>query len=209
MIRLLIADDHSIVREGLKQIIALTSDISVCGEASSGAEALQMIDGDFNLLLLDMNMPGTNGVELISLAQKTRPGLPIIVFSMHNESHVVINAINAGASGYFSKNSDPKLLLDAIRKVGSGQQYLDPNIAESLVFSNSTPEQRLAHSRLSPREREIFHLLAAGNSVKKIAEQLSVSNKTVSAHKANLMSKMKLKTLVDIVRYADNNDFNN
>lgn len=209
MIRLLIADDHSIVREGLKQIIALTSDISVCGEASSGAEALQMIDGDFNLLLLDMNMPGINGVELISLAQKSRPSLPIIVFSMHNESHVAINAINAGASGYFSKNSDPKLLLDAIRKVGSGQQYLDPNIAKSLVFSNSTPEQRLAHSRLSPREREIFHLLAAGNSVKKIAEQLSVSNKTVSAHKANLMSKMKLKTLVDIVRYADNNDFNN
>jgi DNA-binding NarL/FixJ family response regulator len=180
----------------------------VGGEASSGTDALQMINGDFDLLLLDMNMPGINGVELISLAQKSRPGLPIIVFSMHNQSHVAINAINAGASGYFSKNSDPKLLLDAIRKVGSGQQYLDPNIAETLVFSGNTPEQKLAHSLLSPREHEIFKLLSAGNSVKKIAEQLSISNKTVSAHKANLMDKMKLKTLVDIVRYADSNDLN-
>ena len=130
MIRLLIADDHAIVREGLKQLVKLTQDIGVAAEAGNGSETLEMIHRtDINLLLLDMNMPGISGIELIELVKQDRPALPVFVYSMYNDLQMANNAFKAGASGYFTKSSDPKILMAAIRKVYQGEQYLDPAIA--------------------------------------------------------------------------------
>jgi len=203
MIRLLIADDHEIVREGLKQLIALTLDIKMAGEATNGSEVLQQVrDGIFDLLLLDMNMPGVNGSELIGLVKACRPALPILVYSMHNEAHVACSTFKAGASGYFTKNSDPKMLMEAIRKVSGGGQYIDPAIAEQMAFDSAFPQLKLPHTLLSDREFEIFRLIVAGKSVNEIAEQLFISNKTVSTHKTHLMEKMNLHNVADLVRYA-------
>lgn len=203
MIRLLIADDHSIVREGVKQLLALTLDIVVTAEASCGEEVLQKLKAkNVDVLLLDINMPGASGVELIPFIKKAKPNLPVLIFSMHNEPHVVVKALKVGASGYCSKNGDPKLLLDAVRKVSMGQLYLDPKISESMAFASAFPAQTQPHTLLSGREREILSMLAAGKSVNAISEELSISNKTVSTHKTNLMGKMNLENIADLVRYA-------
>lgn len=203
MIRLLIADDHAIVREGLKQLIALTQDIEVSGEAANGSEVLDQVrNGNFDLLLLDMNMPETNGVELIKRVKSAQPDLPVLVYSMHDEAHMATTAFKAGASGYFTKNSDPKMLMSAIRKVSEGSQYIDPKMAQQMAFDIAFPQQKLPHTLLSDRESEIFRLLVVGKSVSEISEQLFISNKTVSTHKANLMNKMGLDNLADLVRYA-------
>ena len=131
MIRLLIADDHAIVREGLKQLVKLTQDIGIAAEASKGSEVLEQIHrSDINLLLLDMNMPGISGVELIKRVKQNRPALPVFVYSMYNDIQMANDAFQAGASGYFTKSSDPKVLMDAIRKVYKGEQYLDPAIEQ-------------------------------------------------------------------------------
>jgi len=203
MIRLLIADDHAIVREGLKQLIALTQDMIVAAEASNSTEVLQLVrEGSFELLLLDMNMPSIASTELIGLIKTSQPALPILVYSMHNEVHVVTSALKAGACGYFSKNSDPKILMDAIRKVSNGGQYIDPVIAELMAFDSAFPQLKPPHTLLSERELEIFQLLVAGKSINEIAEQLFISNKTVSTHKTNLMEKMNIHNVADLVRYA-------
>jgi DNA-binding NarL/FixJ family response regulator len=203
MIRMLIADDHAIVREGLKQLIALTPDIEVAGEAADSSEVMrQVLNSIFDLLLIDLNMPEIGGIELIARVKACRPDLPIIVYSMHNEAHVASSAFKAGASGYFRKNSDPKLLMEAIRRVSGGGQYIDPVIAEQMAFDIAFPQRKLPHTLLSDRELEIFHLLVKGMSVNEIAGQLFISNKTVSTHKASLMAKMNLNAVADMVRYA-------
>jgi len=203
MIRLLIADDHAIVREGLKQLASLTPDIEVAGEAANSSEVMQQVcDENFDLLLLDMNMPDIGGIELITRVKTYRPSLPILVYTMHNEAHVATSVFKAGASGYFRKNSDPKLLMEAIRRVSGGGQYIDPVIAEQMAFDSAFPQRKLPHTLLSDREFEIFSLLVSGKSVNEIAEQLFISNKTVSTHKANLMEKMNLHTVAEMVRYA-------
>ncbi|OGT11781.1 MAG: DNA-binding response regulator [Gallionellales bacterium RIFCSPLOWO2_12_FULL_59_22] len=203
MIRLLIADDHAIVREGLKQLVALTQDIEVAGEAGNGSEVLQQVrNGIFDLLLLDMNMPETGGIELIGLVKACQPALPILIYSMYNEAHMATSAFKAGASGYFSKSSDPAMLVAAIRKVSGGGQYIDPMIAEQMAFDSAFPQRKLPHTLLSDREFQIFRLLVAGKSVNEIARQLCICNKTVSTHKTNLMEKMNLRNVADLVRYA-------
>lgn len=203
MIRLLIADDHAIVREGLKQLFALTPDIEVAGEAAESSEVIrQVLNGIFDLLLIDLNMPEIGGIELIARVKSSRPDLPIFVYSMHNEAYVASSAFKAGASGYFRKNSDPKLLMEAIRRVSGGGQYIDPAIAEQMAFDSAFPQHKLPHTLLSDRELEIFLLLVAGRSVNEIAGQLFISNKTVSTHKAHLMEKMNLHAVADMVRYA-------
>lgn len=203
MIRLMLADDHSIVREGVKQLLTLTTDIKVVAEASNAGEVIQKLDkNSIDVLLLDINMPGTSGVELIREVCALRPLLRVLVFSMHNEAHIVVNALQLGASGYFSKNSDPKLLLDAIRAVSLGESFIDASIGESIALAKAFPEQKQPHILLSPRELEILSMLAAGKNIKDIAAQLQISNKTVSTHKTNLMHKMRLVSIVDLVRYA-------
>ena len=207
MIRLLMADDHGIVREGLKQLFNLIVDIEVAGEAVNGGQVLDAVrKGEFDLLLLDMTMPGINGVELIGRIRSQQPKLPILVLSMHNEPQIVKRALKAGADGYLTKDSDPERLIAAIRKVAGGGRYIDSAVAEQMAFEATHGNGAgPLHEQLSDREFEILKQLAKGLGVNEIAAMLSISNKTVSTHKARLMEKMDMKTNAELVRYALNN----
>jgi two-component system, NarL family, uhpT operon response regulator UhpA len=202
-IRLLIADDHSIVREGLKQIFKLQPDIEVAGEAGNGDQVLQKVrEGNIDLLLLDMTMEGLSGVELIRRIKNLKSSLPILVLSMHNVPQLVFHALRAGANGYITKGSEPELLMAAIHKVAAGGKYIDPGLAEELAFANTIAEGELPHNALSSREFEVFRLLAMGKHNNDISQQLFISDKTVSTYKTRIMEKMKLSNMADLVRYA-------
>jgi len=203
MIRILLADDHALMREGLKQLFSLTTGINIAGEAVNGAQTLEILrKGSFDLLLMDMSMPGISGTDLIAriLAQTAPP--PILVLSMHNEPLVARRALSAGAAGYLSKDSDPAILLSAVRKVASGGRFIDPTLAEAIAFASEYAQQNEVHGHLSGREFQILCLLAKGRSVNDIASELIISNKTVSTHKARLMEKMGFTSNADLVRYA-------
>ena len=203
MIRLLIADDHAIVRGGLKQIFALAPDFEVVGEAVNGSEVLERLRLDpFDLLLLDLNMPGISGADLIERVKAHKADLPILVLSMHNEPQVAARMLKAGASGYITKDCEPDILLAAIRKVAGHGKYIAPDLAERMVFDVTSTAQRPPHRLLSDREMEVFRLLTSGKGVNEIATQLAISNKTVSTHKIRLMEKMNLSSMADLMRYA-------
>lgn len=203
MIRLIIADDHAIVRGGLKQIFALAPDFAVVGEAVNGSEILEHLrQTTFDLLLLDLNMPGISGADLITRIKAHKPDLPILVLSMHNEPQVAVRMLKAGASGYITKDCEPDILLAAIRKVAANGNYIAPDLAEKMVFDVTSMALRPPHTLLSDRESEVFRLLAAGKSVNEIAVQLAISNKTVSTHKVRLMEKMNLSSMAELIRYA-------
>ena len=207
MIRLLIADDHAIVRSGLRQIFALAPDISVVGEAVNGGEVLERIRGEsFDLLLLDLNMPGFSGADLITRVKAHRADLPILVLSMHNEPQIAARMLKAGASGYITKDCEPDILLAAIRKVAAHGKYIAPEIAEKMVFDVTSSDPRAPHSLLSERELEVLRLLIEGRGGNEIAAQLFISNKTVSSHKVRLMEKMQLNSMADMMRYALEHD---
>lgn len=207
MIRLLIADDHAIVRGGLKQIFALVPDFQVVGEAVNGGEVLECVRQEpVDLLLLDLNMPGISGADLIARVKAHKADLPILVLSMHNEPQVAARMLKAGASGYITKDCEPAILLAAIRKVAAKGKYIDPDLAEKMVFDATSTAQRAPHNQLSDRELEVFRLLAAGQSVTDIATQLSISGKTVSTHKVRLMEKMSFSSMADLMRYAMQHD---
>lgn len=201
MIRILIADDHNIVRSGLKQIIATDKDLEVVGEAGQGSEVLSKLQqGGIDLLLTDLSMPGISALDLISRARAEAPKVPIIVLSMHNESQLVSRVLRAGAAGYVTKSSDPATLLAAIRKVAMGGRFIDPCLVEAIVFG--TPEDAPPHAILSDREYEVLQLLARGLSLAEIGSKLFVSAKTVSTHKARMMQKLDINNNADLVRYA-------
>ena len=204
MIRLLLADDHVLVREGLKQLFALTSDLHVAAEASNGAQVLDLLRQErFSIILLDITMPGICGPDLIERIRTRDNPPPILVLSMHNEPQIARRALGAGAAGYLTKDNDPKTLLTAIRKVAAGGRFLAPSLAEALAFeASSSSPSNTSHEQLSDREFQIFTLLARGIGVNEIARQLAISNKTVSTHKARLMDKMGLASNADLVRYA-------
>ena len=203
MIRVVVADDHSIVRQGLSRVIALASDIELAGEARDGWETLELVrKGGFDLLLTDMSMPGPNGPELVKRVRSEKPELPILVLSMHGESQVASRAIKAGASGYLTKDSDPEMLLDAIRRCASGGHFIEPELASRLVCEGGSASTGGSHTRLSDREFQIFLLLAQGVGVNEIAEKMNISPKTVSTHKFRLMQKMSFESLSELVRYA-------
>lgn len=207
MIRLVIADDHAIVRGGLKQIFALVPDFEVVGEAVNGSEVLDCLRLEpFDLLLLDLNMPGISGADLITRVKANRANLPILVLSMHNEPQVAARMLKAGAAGYITKDCEPEILLAAIRKVAANGNYIAPDMAEKMVFDVTSTAQHHLHSLLSDRESEVFRLLTAGKSVNEIATKLSISNKTVSTHKVRLMEKMNLSSMADMMRYAMRHD---
>ena len=200
MIRLLMADDHSLVRSGLKQLFALMPDIEVAGEANNGQEALALLaQAPFDLLLLDLNMPGISGADLIRQVKAEHPGVPVLVLSMHNKPQVATQALKAGADGYLTKDCDPAVLLTAIRRVAAHQHFIDPEIASQMAFNTQTTEPQQA---LSERELVVLRLLAQGKLVKQIAAQLSISDKTVSTHKVRLMEKLKLTGMAHLMRYA-------
>ena len=203
MIRILITDDHAIVRSGLKQIFQQVTDFEVVGEASNGGELLERLTKSVpDVLLMDLDMPGISGSELIERIRLSWPGLPLLVLSMHNEPAVAMRALKAGASGYITKDCDLNILLPAIRTVASGKKYIMPGMAEQMVFEDTPAPQSAPHFSLTDREMQVFNLLVAGSSVNDIAAELCVSNKTISTHKAKLMEKLNVTSLVELARYA-------
>jgi DNA-binding NarL/FixJ family response regulator len=203
MIRVVIADDHTIVREGLKQLLLAASDLEVAGEARDGHEVLERVrNSDFDVLLLDMSMPGKSGMELIRQVKGEKPKLRILVLSMHAEHQYAVRAIKAGASGYLTKDSASRELVSAIRKVASGGAFISPEVAEALALGAMPQAEGPPHATLSDREYQVFRMLVAGKSVSDIAAELNLSAKTVSTHKARLMEKMALDNQAELVRYA-------
>jgi DNA-binding NarL/FixJ family response regulator len=201
--RILIADDHAIVRDGLRRILQSAAGIEVAGEAVSGDEVMTKTrEGGFDLLLLDMSMPGKSGIELIKWVKSTRPELTVLVLSMHQEEQYAVRAIRAGASGYVTKESASALLVAAIRKVADGGLYITPGVAEQLALTLRPSAADLPHQTLSDREFEVFGLLVNGDSVSDIAARLHLSGKTVSTHKARVLEKMGMSSVADLVRYA-------
>jgi len=199
---ILIADDHTLVREGLKQLFALDPGFTVVAEAVDGGQVLEAIrKGGLDLVLLDMTMPGVSGVGLISRIRTQDDAPPILVLSMHNETQIARRALAAGASGYLTKDSHPQILLSAMRKVAAGGRFIDPVLAEQMVFEAGS-DKGLPHELLSDREFHILRLLVRGRSVNEVADELAISNKTVSTHKARLMQKMNFHNNSEMVRYA-------
>jgi DNA-binding NarL/FixJ family response regulator len=203
MIRLLIADDHAIVREGLKQIFALVQDIEVVAEAHCCAQILgHLRTHAVDIILLDLNLQGVDGAEVVSLVRTRYATLPILVLTMHNEPQMAASALKAGANGYITKDSDLDVLLPAIRKVATGGNYLSPGLAEKIVFYESPSTQGAPHLQLTVREAQVLRHLTQGRTVGDIAAALALSSKTVSTHKVRLMKKMSCNNMADLMRYA-------
>jgi DNA-binding NarL/FixJ family response regulator len=202
MIKILIADDHAIVRGGLKQIIATTTDIVVAGEAAQGSEVVDKLRTiHVDLLLLDMTMPGISGVDLIRRVRADQPALPVLVLSIHNEAQVVSRALRAGATGYVTKDSDPEVLLAAIRKLAAGGRFIDPKLVDAIIFETHSGDAP-PHDILSDREFQVLQMLAVGKSINDIADTFSLSAKTISTHKMRLMQKLGLSNNAELIRYA-------
>ena len=203
MIRIVVADDHAVVREGLKRIISSAQDMAVVGEAANGAEVMQQVrESDFDVLVLDLSMPGRSGMELIKLVRCEKPRLRILVLSMHEELQYAVRSIKSGASGYLTKESAPTQLMQVLRKVAAGGAFISTGVAEQLAMGSMLGSSCSAHERLTDREFEVFRLIATGMSVTNIAERLNLSAKTISTHKANLMQKMSLNNQSELIRYA-------
>ena len=207
MIKVLIADDHDIVREGVKQIVSETNDIVVGGEARSGAEALERVRaGGCDLVILDLNLPDRSGLEVLSQIRSMAPHIPVLVFSMHQQASYATRVLKAGAAGYVSKDSARAHLVTAIRKVAAGERYLTPELAESLAFGVLDATDSKRHERLSDREFQVLCLIAAGKPPRDIGAELNVSVKTVATHRARLLAKMGLKNNAEVVAYAIEHD---
>lgn len=206
-IRILIADDHALMREGLKQLFALVPDVRVAAEAEDDRGIMDQLARrtEIDLLLLDMTMPGLNGEDLIAHVRKRHPELPILVLSMHNELQIVRRALKAGANGYVTKDQEPETLLTAIRKIADGGRFIAPVLAEQMAFEVSYGVAKTTHSCLSKREFQVLRMLARGASVNEVAARLEISNKTVSTHKARLMRKMGFTSNAELVCYAISN----
>lgn len=203
MLKILIADDHSIVRKGLQHLCDSTSDIVVAGEAANGEEVLEALQrAQFDLLLLDLTMPGISGVELVEKIRAQHASLPILIFSMRTEMHVVKRMAAQGVAGYITKGGSDELLLSAIRKVAGGGAFIDPVIAEKMVFESAGRGLPVPEIRLSQRELQILKLLGQGKSVNEIADELFLNNRTISTYKARLMQKMNFKNNAELVLYA-------
>ena len=202
MIRVLVADDHRLVRRGIKEILAVTGDIVVIGDCASASEievALRQALPD--VLILDMAMPGLSGVELIRHLVKIFPTLRILVLSMHNESQFVARALRQGARGYVTKDAHTETLLQAVRKVAQDEKFIDPALVNAMVFEMSGAENAV-DDKLTERELQVLRLVAAGKSLNVIAEALHLSPKTISSHKTRIMLKLDINNNADLLRYA-------
>lgn len=202
MIRVLLADDHNLVREGLKQLLAATADIRVADEAADGDQALALAKAnDYDLAVLDMSMPGIAGIELIKRLKQEKPRLRMLILSMHGEAQYAARALKAGAAGYLTKDSASAQLVGAIRKIAKGGVHISEAAAAQLVAARPGTDAP-PHTRLSNREFEVFRLLVAGRGPTEIADQLHLSVKTVSTHKTRILEKMAVQSTADLVRYA-------
>jgi DNA-binding NarL/FixJ family response regulator len=202
MIRVLLADDHTLVREGLKQLLAAAPGIEIAGEAGDGDAALALVrTNDYDVAVLDMSMPGLAGIDLIKRVRLEKPQLRVLVLSMHGEQQYAARAFKAGASGYLTKDSAAAQLVSVIRKIAAGGVHISESTAAQLVGAPARGDAPL-HTRLSDREFEIFRLLVAGQGVTDIAARLHLSVKTVSTHKTRILQKMEMDSAAELVRYA-------
>ena len=205
-IRVLIADDHAIVREGLKQILADTPDIVVAGEADNGIDAIKLVrNNDCDVLLLDISMPDRSGIEVLKQLKKEIPQLAVLMLSMHREEQYAIRSLKAGAAGYLNKQSAPNELVNAIRQVASGLKYISPTLAQALAQQIGTDHQVQLHDTLSDREYQTLVMIASGKTITAIALELSLSVKTVSEYRSRLLVKMKLQNSAELTHYAIKN----
>ena len=203
MIRVLIADDHTIVREGLRQILEAAGDFEIVGEAADGLEALQLSRKvDFDVALLDISMPGRSGIELVKLIRSDRPRARVLMLSMHEQPEYAVRAIRAGASGYLTKDSAGRELATALRRIAAGGAYVGAEVAEQLALGAMPETDAPPHTKLSDREFQVLRALVAGQTVSEIADALSLSVKTVSTHKAHLMQKIRVENNGELFRYA-------
>jgi two-component system invasion response regulator UvrY len=206
VIRILVADDHPIVRQGLKQIIADSPDMVVTAEAADGQEVLNQVwKNEFDVVLLDISMPVRNGLDILKQLKSQKPGLAVLLLSVHPEEQYALRALKAGASGYITKDRAPEELISAIRTVASGKKYVSPSLAQILAATPGMAAAGPPHQLLSDREYSVLRSIAAGKAKKAIAEELSLSPKTVSTYRSRLLKKMGLKTDAEIVRYAIEN----
>lgn len=208
MIRILIADDHPITRQGLKQLISEIDDFVVAGEAGTGQEALEEVrTKEYDLVLLDVSMPKLNGLEALKQIKIEKPDLPVLILSLHPEDQYALRALKAGASGYVTKASTPEQLLEAIHQVAAGKKYITPTLGEKLVENLQSPsDMKLPHELLSDREYQVLCLIAQGMSSGGIADSLYLSPKTVSTYRARILDKMKLNNTAEMMRYAIENN---
>ncbi|MFL6673472.1 MAG: response regulator [Massilia sp.] len=205
-IRVFIADDHAIVREGLKQILAEQRDIVVAGEAENGLDAVRLFrKSKCHVLLLDISMPDRNGIEVLKLVKKEKPELAVLMLSMHREDQYAIRALKAGAAGYLTKQSAPRELVTAIRQVAAGQKYVSAALAQALATQVGADHEAPVHDTLSDREYQTLTMIASGKTVSEIARELSLSVKTISEYRARLLVKMQLKTSAELTHYAIRN----
>ena len=203
MIRIFIADDHAIVREGLKQILSDTSDMKVVDEAENGPEALsKLIKIECDIAILDISMPGLNGVDVLKEIKSIKKELPVLILSIHPEEHYAVHAFRSGASGYLTKKSAPEELIQAIRKVTAGGKYVSNSLAEKLVFEFGTNYSKAIHESLSRREFQVMCMIASGKTTKDISNELSLSEKTISTYRSRILQKMKMKNSAEIIHYA-------
>ncbi|NJD07782.1 MAG: response regulator transcription factor [Methylococcaceae bacterium] len=203
MIRILLLEDHHLMRDGLKRLFEVPIDMDVVGEAANAEELMgQLRQGEPDILLFDMNVPGTHGVDLLLQVRHRYPQIPILILSMHDSAEVAAKALRSGASGYMTKDNDPATLLAAVRKVAAGGRYIEPALAEQLAFQSTLATTAQAHDNLTQREQQILRLFCQGWRINDIAKQLSISNKTVSTHKVRLMEKLQLRSNAEVMRYG-------
>lgn len=206
MIRVLIADDHAIVRKGLFQILRDAPDGFEVDEASSGNEVLDKIEkNNYDVIVLDITMPGRSGLDVLSQIKAQHPALPVLILSMHPEDQYAVRVLKAGASGYLMKESAPAELIQAVRKVASGSKYITATVADRLVFTLEKGSEKSPHENLSDREFEVFVLLAQGMPVKDIADKLFISAKTVHTYRSRILDKMQMKSTAELIHYAIQN----
>jgi DNA-binding NarL/FixJ family response regulator len=207
MIKILIADDHPVVRKGLKEIIEDTSDMKVVDEASTGQEVLEKVSKtEFDVILLDISMPGKSGLDILKELKSHYPKLTVLVLSMHPEEQYAIQVFKAGASGYLTKESAPDELLQALRKVSRGGKYVSSSLAEKLAYALEKDVEKAPHETLSIREYEVMRKIAMGKTVTVIAGELFLSPKTISTYRTRILEKMNMKNNAELVRYALKNN---
>jgi two-component system invasion response regulator UvrY len=205
-IRVFIADDHAIVREGLKQILAESPDLMVAGEAENGLDAIKLFrKSKCHVMLLDISMPDRSGIDVLKQVKKENPEIAVLMLSMHREDQYAIRSLKAGASGYLTKQSAPRELVTAIRQVAGGQKYVSAALAQELASAIGDDHDIALHDTLSDREYQTLTMIASGKTVSAIAEELSLSVKTISEYRARLLVKMKLKNSAELTHYAIKN----
>lgn len=206
MINVLIADDHPVVRQGIKQILAEDSEIGELGEAKNSQEVMEQIrQNSWDVIILDITMPGRGGLDTLKEIKGEKPKLPVLILSIHPEDQYAVRALKAGAAGYLTKESAPDDLIKAIKKVNIGGKYISNSLAEKLALHLERDAQKQPHESLSDREYQVLCMIASGKKVKDIAESLSLSVKTISTYRARILEKMKMKSNADLIHYAIQN----